>query len=176
MVSNIFSLVKNKSSRVQVLVYLKGDGICIGFVNCPGHCLLEHLNNIPPLNLTDNGGHLQLLNARFDCLNRRETAESANINIHDILFIKPISNGDIPSWPVRSRRVRLYLPSYVVTGQVHHRRDRHWSNELNPIYNFFPVTNAEITLRTAGIKHRSIYVAVNKDHVLSAEAIGALAN
>jgi len=133
---------------------------------------MDLLNNVSSLTIPDsNEEYLRVKEAKIDSLNRRETAEVASISKHDILFVKPIGHDDIPLVPKQSRRIRLYLPSYTLTGKIHYHRGRHWRNALDSVFSFFPITNVEVALRILGIKHEAPYVAVNKEHVLSVEEI-----
>jgi len=167
-------LEKNRRKWMQILIYLTGGGICIGYVDCPYRRLLDLLNNVSSLTISDsNEEYLRVKEAKIDSLNRRQTAEVASISKHDILFVKPIGHDGIPLVPKQSKRVRLHLPSYILTGQIHYHRGRHWRNALDSIFSFFPITHVEIALQASNIKHEAPYVAVNKKHVSSVEEIGS---
>lgn len=160
---------------MQILIYLTGDGICSGYVHCPYRRLLDLLNDVSLLTISDsNEEYLRVQEAKIDSLNRRETTEVASISKHDILFVKPIGHDGIPLVPKQSKRVRLHLTSYILTGQIHYHRGRHWRNALDSVFSFFPITNVEITLGISGIKHEAPYLAVNKEHVSSVEEIDSV--
>jgi len=164
---------KNKRKWMQIMIYLTGDGICIGYIDCPYRRLLDILNNVSSLTISDNSEeYLRIMEAKIDWLNRRETLEIASINKDDILFIKPIGHDGIPLVPKQSRKVRLHLPSYMLTGQIHYHRGKHWRNALDSIFSFFPITNVEIASQASNIKHEATYVAVNKKHLSSVEEMG----
>lgn len=166
------SLEKSKRNWMQILIYLTGDGICSGYVDCPYRRLLDLLNNVSSITIQDsNEEYLRVKEARIDWLKRREAAEAASINKHDILFVKPTGDAGIPLVPKQSRRTRLLLSSYILTGQIHYHRGRHWRNSLDSVFNFFSVTNVEISSTISGIKRNAHYVAVNKLHVSSVEEI-----
>lgn len=166
------SLEKSKRNWMQVLIYLTGDGICSGYAYCPYRRLLDLLNNVSSTTIQDSNDEcLRVKEARIDWLKRRETAEAASVNKHDILFVKPTDDAGIPLVPRQSRRIRLHLPPYILTGQIHYHQGRHWKNSLDSVFSFFPMTNVEISSRISGIKHSAPYVAVSKIHILSVEEI-----
>jgi len=158
---------------MQILTYLTGEGICIGYIDCPYRRLLDILNNVSSLIISDIfGDHLRLKDARIDWLSRRETTEIASISKDDILFIKPIGHSGIPIVPKRFSKVQLHLPSYILTGQIHYHHGRHWRNALDSIFDFFPITNVEIASQASNIRHEAPYVAVNKKHISSVVEMG----
>jgi len=102
---------------MQILIYLTGDGICSGYVHCPYRRLLDLLNDVSSLTISDsNEEYLRVQEAKIDSLNRRETTEVASISKHDILFVKPIGHDGIPLVPKQSKRVRLHLTSLYING------------------------------------------------------------
>jgi len=160
-----------RSNWVKVLIYLKKDGVCSGYMYCPNRRLLDSLNHISPESIRD-GYHskfLQVKKARIDCLATREVAETANIRISDILFIRPIEPETIPGMPGQSRRILLYLQSHVLTGQVHFNRGMHWRSVIESTLHFFPITSAEINLRISKTRYKTPFVVVNKKNVSFAE-------
>jgi hypothetical protein len=164
---------KHKRKWMQILIYLTGDGICIGYIDCPYRRLLDILNNVSSSAISDsNEDYLRLKEARMDWLNRRETAEIASISKGDILFVKPTGYDSVSLVPKQSKRIRLHLPSYILTGQIHYHRGRPWRTALDSIFNFFPITNVEIASKESNIKCEAPYVAVNKKHVSSVEETG----
>jgi len=159
---------KNKRKWMQILIYLTGEGICIGYIDCPYRRLLDILNNVSSLTISDGDDeYLRIKEARIDWLDRRETAEIASIRKDDILFIKPIGHDGIPLVPEQSRKVWLHLSSYMLTGQIHYHRGGHWRNALDSVFSFFPITNVEIASQASNIRHEAPYVAVNKKHISS---------
>lgn len=161
---------KNKRKWMQILIYMKGDGICNGYIDCPYRHLLDILNNVSSSEISDNNEeYLRLKEARIDWFNRRETAENISISKDDILFVKPIGHSSIPLVPKQSKKVRLHLPSYILTGQIHYHRGRPWRNALDSIFSFFPITHVEIAFQSSNIKYEADYIAVNKKHVSSVE-------
>lgn len=158
---------------MKVEVYLP-NCICNGYVYCPYRRLLDVLNGISSTTTTVIEEFVSVSKAELHFPGRREAAETFCINKADILFVKPIGHDGIPLVPKQSKRVRLHLTSYILTGQIHYHRGRHWENALDSVFSFFPITNVEITLGISGIKHEAPYLAVNKEHVSSVEEIDSV--
>ena len=162
----ILSLENRAEHWTQILIYLTKDGMCSGYVNCPPRNLLDFLNGISIYQSEDNDeGYISVREAKIDCLMRRETAEIASIRKDDILFIKPVGSDSIPPLPKQKRKVRLHVSPYLLAGQIRCQRDLHWKSMLDSVFNFFPVTDVEITLQPSNIKQSARYVAVNKRHI-----------
>ncbi len=167
------TLSENRAENwTQVLIYLTKDGLCSGHVNCPYRHLLDFLNGVSIYKWEDNNEeYIRVKEAKIDCLKRRETAKVASLSKDDILFIKPTGNDNIPLLPKQSRKVRLHLSPYLLTGQIHYQRDLHWKSVLDSAFKFFPVTDVETALQPSKIKQSALYIAVNKRHVSFMEEI-----
>ncbi|MDD5510375.1 MAG: hypothetical protein PHI12_06180 [Dehalococcoidales bacterium] len=166
------SLEKSKRTWLRIMIYLKGGGVCSGYINCPYYRLLDVINNTLPMTTQDsNEEYLRIKEVNIYCLKRRETAEVASINKDDISFIRPIDHTGIPLIEKQLRRIRLYLPSYTLTGLEQYHMIRYRRNSLGLVPRFSPVTDVEISSQISGVKHGSPYVAVNREHVSLVEEV-----
>jgi len=112
------------------------------------------------------------------------TLPSAYINKANILFVREIEAGEtrglggqaghkpypfVPKWYTA---VRVYMPLYTMTGQVHHPKGRRVVDLLNSGMRFLPLTDVEICPSAGNSESGVSFIAVNKPQVLSLEELG----
>ena len=103
---------------------------------------------------------------RFACLNKAS-----------ILFVREFEAGEIRPRPkgypyvIKSAvGVRLYLPFYTLTGQMHCARGERTSDVLNQPLMFLPLTNVEI-IPSVGRSESVGFIAVNKGQLILLEEV-----
>ena len=111
------------------------------------------------------------------------TVPSAYINKANILFVKDYSAGSQTGpyirpigrpklYPFISKSpitVRVFLPFYTLTGQMHCAKGKGVEDALDSGLRFLPMTDVEIS---PGGEPPASFVAVNKGQILSVEPVG----
>jgi len=112
------------------------------------------------------------------------TLQSAYINRANILFVREIEAGKtrglggqaghkpypfVPKW---STAVKVYMPFYTLTGQVHYPKGRCVVDMLNSGPRFLALTNVEICPLEGSSESGVSFIAVNKGQILSLEELG----
>jgi len=172
--------VKNK--RVKVQIYAP-PYICTGYACCPHQRrLLDVLNGIP-MGVGIKDEFLPVSEAEMRSPDGKEAMQSVHINKANILFLKEIEDGQsrglggevghkpYPFVLKSSTAVRLYMPSYTLTGQMHYAKGKGIADVLNSGLRFFPVTNVEIS-SSAGSEPGVSFIAVNKRQILCLKELG----
>ena len=114
---------------------------------------------------------LRVSKAEMHFLNRKETAESACINIADILFVRECEAKSLPLLPKAFTHVKLHIPSYTLTGKIHYPRGRCVVDVLSSVLSFFPMSDVEISLPTGDVKSEARFLTVNMRRILSLEEL-----
>jgi len=101
------------------------------------------------------------------------TRQSAHINKASILFVREIDNsqtkGEVGHRPYPfvsklSIAVRLYMPLYTLTGEMHCAWGQHLSDLLNKGVRFLAFTNVQIA-PARGTDESVSFVAINKAQI-----------
>ncbi|GAH69811.1 unnamed protein product, partial [marine sediment metagenome] len=110
---------------------------------------------------------------------RKAAVQSAYINKADILFLRETEDGQTrglggkaghkpyPFVPKTSTMVRLYMPSYTLSGKMHYPGGRGVSDVLNSGLRFIPLTNVEICPGAGNSESGVGFIAVNREQMLS---------
>jgi len=166
--------VGEKGAKVQIYT---PTHICTGYVNCPRQRrLLDVLNGIP----FNSDEFLAVSFAQIRSPDgKRAAAKSAHINKANILFLKEIGDGHrglggqvgpqpypYVAKPI-TKAVKLYMPLYTLSGQMHCRERRRVVDMLNSELRFLALTNVEICPLVGSRESGISFVAVNKGQILS---------
>lgn len=169
---------KEKWAKVQIYM---PTHICTGYVYCSHQRrLLDVLNGIPSRPQDISGEFLPVSKAEIRSLDGKETSvKSANINKANILFLKEIGDGHrglggqvghkpYPYVPKPfTKSVKLYMPLYTLTGQMHCGEMRRVVDVLNSELRFLALTNVEISPLAGKSESGISFIAVNKEQTLS---------
>ncbi len=165
--------LKGKGVRVQV--YTAGY-TCTGRLYCaPLRRLLDVLNDA-------NEEFLSLCEAEVRSLDGKETAvPSVYVNKASTLFVKEIGEGESRGLGSRAghkpypfvgkvgKEVRINMPFYTLSGQVHCAGSQRLKDVLNSTTRFLALTNVNIG-RLSGTGEAGVsFLAVNKGQILSLE-------
>jgi len=175
--------VSKKWVKVQIYV---ASRICTGYAYCPHQRrLLDLLNGVPIGAVHTNEEFLPISEAKMCSVDGREdTVQPAYINKANILFVRAIEDGETrglggqaghkpyPFVPKRSTGVKVYMPFYTLTGQMHYAKGDRIVDMLNSGLRFLPLTNVEIRSSTGSSESGVSFIAVNKAHILSLEELG----
>lgn len=154
--------------------------ILSGYIYClPNQRLLDLLNSVLPGGLPVDTVFLPVTEATSHTLNDAETTtQSALINKANILFISEIEQQAETSAeasyklpPAREKLpiiVKLHIPPYILSGQMHCAKGHRLSDLLNTKDMFLPMTNVDIG-SSSGIRQSAAFVAVNKAQIIYAE-------
>ena len=166
----------DKEQGAKVQIYMPTH-ICTGYVSCPGQRrLLDVLNGVP----FNSDEFLAVSEAEIRSPDgERAAAESAHINKANILFVKEIGDehrglsGQVGPHPYPhvaepiTKAVKLYMPLYTLTGQMHCRKRRRVVDALNSELRFLALINVEIC-PLAGKRESGVsFLAVNTGQILS---------
>ena len=170
-----------KKKWVKVQIYTPTH-ILTGSAYCPQQRLLDVLNGILAGTMRTDAEFLPVSEAEIRSPDGKETSvKSVHINKTNILFLKGIGDGHrglggevghkpYPFVLKSSTAVRLYMPSYTLTGQVHYAKGKGIADVLNSGLRFFPVTNVEIS-SSVGSEPGVSFIAVNKGQILYLEEL-----
>ncbi|GAH38922.1 unnamed protein product [marine sediment metagenome] len=175
----------DKGKRVKVQIYTPTH-ICAGYVYCPGQRrLLDVLNGVLAGELRVSDEFLPVSEAEMRSPDGTEaTVQSVHINKANILFVKEIEDGQsrglggrvghkpYPYVEKLAVGVKLYMPSYTLTGQMQCTKGQGVSDVLNSEMRFLPMTNVEICPSAGGSKSGVSFIAVNKGQIISLEELG----
>jgi len=169
----------DKEKWVKLEIYTPTH-TCTGSVYCPRRQrLLDMLNGLPGL-LHVSNEFLTVSGAEI-CYpdGKEETVQSAHVNKANILFISDVEDGQtqglggqvghkpypyVPRPPVA---VKLRMPLYTLTGQMHCTERRRVADVLNSEQRFIALTNVEICPLAGKSESGVSFVAVNKEQILS---------
>jgi hypothetical protein len=154
--------------------------ILSGYIYClHKQRLLDLLNSVLPGGLPVDTDFLPVTEATIHTLNDTETTtQFALINKANILFISEIKQHGEPSTEASYKLppaigkfliiAKLYIPPYVLSGQMHCAKGQRLSDLLNRKDKFLPMTNVDI-VPSSGIRQSAVFVAVNKAQIIYAE-------
>ena len=168
----------DKGKWVKVQIYTPTH-ICTGHVYCPGRRLLDVLNGIlmGPPRVSDE--FLPVSEAEIRSPDGKEaTVQSAHVNKANILFIREVEDGQTqglggqvghkpyPYVPKPSVAVKLCMPLYTLTGQMHCTERRRVADMLNSELRFIALTNVEICPVADKSEAGVSFIAVNKEQII----------
>jgi len=157
--------------------------ICKGSVYClPGRRLLDQLNNVFPNSTSEDHEFLPVKKGEICALRgETKTAEFVCLNKTNTLFVREsvdgqtrrsgIDNCRYPYVKKSAIAVKLYIPFYVLTGNMHFAEGQRSSDVLNLSLNFFALTDVEICPAAGNIVSEVSFLAVNKRQVLLLEEV-----
>ena len=178
-----------KGGWVQVHIYAPTYALphsCTGYVYClPGRRLLDQLNDVFPGTISEARDFLPIQEGEMRALRGQSaTAKFICFNKTNILFVRELEEGQsrgVGSKPSHGRypyvskspmEVKIYLPFYVLTGQIHCAEGQRVSELMNLPLRFFPMTNVEISPAVGNGQSRVDFLAVNKNQVVLLEELG----
>jgi hypothetical protein len=140
---------------------------------------LDVLNSVLPGGLRVDIDFLPVTEATNHTLNYTETTtQLALINKANILFISEIKQHGEPNTkasyklpPAVERfliMAKLYIPPYILSGQMHCAKGQRLSELLNKKDKFLAMTNVGI-VPSSGIRQSAAFIAVNKAQIIYAE-------
>lgn len=170
---------------VKVQIYTPTH-ICTGYANYRQGRLLDFLNGVSVGGSRINKEFLPVSEVEMKSLldGSDMTVQSAYLNKANILFVRAIEGGQTmglgdqvghklyPFVGKSSTAVRLYLPSFTLTGQMHCAKGKRVWDVLNSELRFLPLTNVEIYPSAGSSESGVSFIAVNKSQVLSLEELG----
>lgn len=175
---------KTAEKLVKVQIQLS-PGVCTGYVYCPRQRrLLDVLNGVTAREPRANEEFLPVREAKmYSPDGRVTTVQPAYINKANILFVRDLEDGQTrrlggqaghkpyPFVPKSSTAVRLYMPSYALSGQMHCAKGKGISGVLNSETRFIPLTDVDICPSTGSGELGVSFIAVNKGQILALEEV-----
>lgn len=152
---------------------------CVGYVYCSQERrLLDQLNDVFPGTVPGNTPFLSIREPRIYSLDGgEEVLQFACLNKASILFVREFEVGEprprpkgYPYVTKSAISVRLYLPFYTLTGQMHVTRGERASDVLNQPLQFLPLTNVVVS-PSVGRGESLGFIAVNKNQLILLEEI-----
>ena len=174
------------AGRLKVRVYTFAH-ILNGYVQVlPRQRLVDILNGVLRGALRTDEEFLQVSEAEVCSLEgRKVTMQSAYINKADILFASEIEEGQSRElgkevghklYPYVSKSpmaVKLYMPMYTLTGQMHCAGGQRLADVLESATRFVPLTDVAISPVAGGSESRLDFVAVNKEQIIMLQELAA---
>jgi hypothetical protein len=166
-------LDNKKHKRINVCAYLVNGGICTGQLRYPAGqrfsftCRQE--NPFVPLY---NASRLRLEKALLYSLDGGGSFESIDIDIDNILFIKPLEHLRGPRPLKKYGRVKLAVPGYTLVGSIQHSKNGYWKENLDAFPKLLILVKAFITINGSRIRQKASYVIINKKHIIVAKEYG----
>ena len=172
------------AGRLKVRLYTCAH-ILDGYIHVlPKQRLLDILNGVLRGALRTDEEFLQVSEAGLCSSDgTKVTLRSAYINRANILFAREIEDGQTQGpggevghklYPFVSKSpatVRLYMPLYTLTGQMHCAKGQRPSDVLNTGERFLALTNVQI-VPSGGSSESVSFVAINKEEIISLEEGG----
>jgi len=152
---------------------------CVGYVYCAQERrLLDQLNDVFPGTLPGKAPFLSIREPKIYSLDGgEEILRFACLNKASILFVREFEVGQprprpkgYPYVTKSAVGVRLFLPFYTVTGQMHVAQGERASDVLNQPLMFLPLTNVEIS-PSVGSSQSVGFIAVNKEQLILLEEL-----
>jgi len=170
------------AGRLKVRLYTSTH-ILDGYIDVlPKQRLLDILNGVLRGALRTKGGFLQVSQAELCSSDgTKVTLQSAYINRANILFAREIEDGQTQGlggevghklYPFVSKSpaaVRLYMPLYTLTGQMHCAKGQRPSDVLNTGERFLALTNVQISPARSTDESVVNFVAVNRQQIICLE-------
>lgn len=180
--------MQNEGRRVQVQICAPTytlPHICVGYIYCPqGRRLLDHLNDVFPGTVPEYKNFLSVTEVQMYSVRKQtETVSFACINKANILFVRESQDGQTrglggklgpkpyPYAPKSPVAVKLYLPFYTLTGNMHCVKGERISDVLNLALKFLPLTNVEICPSVGGSESGVGFLAVNREQIILLEEL-----
>lgn len=168
--------------KVQIQI---STGLWIGYVRCPSQQrLLDVLNGSRAGELRANEEFFPVSEAKMRSPDGREVAaQSTYVNKASILFVGETENEGsrgiggqaghkpYPYVPKSTIPVRVYMPSFTLTGQVHCAKGQSVSDVLKSERRFITLTNVDIYPSAGGSEPGVSFLAVNKGQIISLEEL-----
>jgi hypothetical protein len=176
------------AGRLKVRLYTSAH-ILDGYIDVlPKQRLLDILNGVLRGALRTKGGFLQISEAELCSSDgTKVTLQSAYINRANILFAREIEDvqtqglgGEVRHklYPFVSKSpaaVRLYMPLYTLSGQMHCAKGQRLYDVLNTGERFLALTNVQI-VPSGGSSESVSFLAINKEQIISSEEGGKIYN
>ena len=170
---------------VKVQIYTPTH-IWTAYACCHQRRLLDFLNGVSVGGLRTNKEFLPVSEVEMKSLldGSEVKVQSAYSNKANILFVREIESGQTrglggqvghkpyPFVGKSSTVVRLYLPSYTLTGQMHCAKGERVWDVLNSELRFLPLANVEIYSSAGSSESGVSFIAVNKGQILCLEEVG----
>ena len=175
------------AGKLKVRLYTSAR-IVDGYIDVlPKQRLLDILNGVLRGTLRTDEQFLQVSEAELCSLNgTKVTLQSAYINKANVLFAREIEDCQIKQlnsmvWPggkvphklypfvsKSAATVRLYMPLYTLTGQMHCAKGQRLYDVLNTGERFLALTNVQI-VPSGGSSESVSFLAINKEQIISLE-------
>jgi len=169
------------AGRLKVRLYTSAH-ILDGYIRMlPEKRLLDILNGVLRGTLRTDEEFLQVSEAELCSSDgTKVTLQSAYISKANILFAREIEDGQTQGlggevrhklYPFVSKSaaaVRLCMPLYTLTGQMHCAKGQRLSDVLNTGEKFLALTNVQIA-SSGGNSESVSFLAVNKEQIISLE-------
>ena len=151
-----------------------------GYIHClQRQRLLDLLNSVVVGELRLGTDFLPLTEATSHNQDGTETTtQFALINKSNILFVSETEQQAEPSTETNHKlpltrekfliTAKLYMPPYILSGQMHCAKGQRLSDLLNTKDKFIPMTNVDIAT-SSGIQQSAVFIAVNKNQIIYAE-------
>jgi hypothetical protein len=174
------------AGKLKVRLYTSAH-IVDGYIHVlPKQRLLDILNGMLRGALRTDEEFLQVNEAElYSADGTKVTLQSGYINKANVLFAREIEDGQTGGpggevghklYPFVSKSaaaVRLYMPLYTLTGQMHCAKRQRLSDVLNRGERFLALTNVEI-VSSGGSSESVSFLAINKEQIISLEEGGKI--
>jgi len=174
------AIFKGRWAKVQIYAPTYAlPRTCVGYIYCfQERRLLDQLNDVFPGTLPGNAPFLSIREPKIYSLNGgEEILQFACLNKASILFVRELEDGQArpgrKGYPYVTKSavaIKLYLPFYTLTGQMHCASGERTSDVLNHPLMFLPLTNVEIS-PSVGRSESVGFMAVNKGQVILLEEL-----
>lgn len=174
--------------RVEVKTYMVDPvcTVCTGYIDVPPRRrLLDVLNGVPLGELRVDEEFLPISDARISSLGggSEVKVQNAYLNKAKILFVKEVGGketrglggevapGQYPFVDKLSEPVKLLMPLFTLTGQMHYAENQRLRDALNWTPRFLPLT--DVNIYPAGGEDESgvSFIAVNKEQIIFAQGL-----
>ena len=159
--------------------------ICTGYVYClEGRRLCDQLNDVFPGTVPPKKDFLSVSDIKmYSVTGVGEEVPFACFNKANMLFVREVEEGQTrglgaepgykhyPYVAKSPKAVKLYMPSYILTGHMHCAQGERVSDVLNSELRFLPLTNVEIS-SSVGSESGISFVAVNRGQIVLLEEGG----
>ena len=119
-----------------------------------------------------NSSRLRLEKALLYSMDGGGSFESIDIDIDNILFIKPLEHLRALHPLKKYGRVKLAVPGYTLIGHIQHSKNGHWREKLDAFPKLLNLAKAFITINGSRIRQKASYVIINKKHIIVAKEYG----
>jgi len=170
-------------TQVKVQIHTL-DHIHTGYVSSPQLRLLDVLNDVVVGTLRVVKEFLPVSEFGVDSPGGSKTkVKCAYINKAHILFVRECGNGETSARKQAGHEgypfvvklptpVKIYMPLYILAGQMHCAKGKHISDILNSELRFLPLTDVQMCDSLGNIESEVSFLAVNKQGILALEELG----